>query len=562
MKWTKTIYKCLLCTGIAISNPGGVFSQSLDWAAHFGGGGWDEGVGIATDADGNIYSAANFQDTADFDPGPGIVNLVSQGHYDIALIKQDNAGNVIWVKQIGGSGDDHCTAIAVDGGGNVCITGTFLGTADFDPGPAVFNMTSTASLNTFVCKLDASGNFVWAKKFSEAAVSLIFPYPVISNAIVVDKAGSVYTTGSFDGKTDFDPGTDSFYLSPGSVGISYTTDAFICKLDASGNFVWARQLGGPDTSFDAGHAITLDSLGNIYSTGFFNGKVDFDPGAGTFLLEGPMPVTGLTDVYVSKLDASGNFVWATQIEGASPGKGIAVDKGGNVYACANYTNDSAIIFKLDPSGSLVWAKETGGSWCWSLAVDPADNVYNTGQFFGTKDFDPGAGVFTLTGNSDAYISKLDAGGNFVWAKKIGGTEQVWSQSLAVPGNDQILTIGYFSDTANFDPGSAGFNLVASGSYDMFIQKLKAEQVGMAELALSDTFQIYPNPTAGKFVVAFKKDCDDCTLLLRNVLGQVIDKRSVRKGRRFAMEIRNPPGIYTLEIYQQDGRKGVARIVKK
>jgi len=565
MKRIKTMCRGLMGMAMIVVGHTGAFGQSLDWAKHFG---VAEGVAIATDASGNIYSAANFPDTADFDPGPGIVNLVSGGGYDVAIVKQDGAGNLIWVKQIGGPGDQRCTAIAVDGDGNVCITGNFLGTADFDPGPIVFNLTSSPSLNAFVCKLDASGNFAWAKKFGEAEISLMYPYPVMSNAIAVDKAGNVCITGSFDGKTDFDPGMDTFYLSPGRVGIFYTTDAFICKLDASGNFVWARRLGGPDTSFEAGYAITVDNLGNIYSTGFFNGKVDFDPGPGTFMLNGPMPIgstsiTDLTDVYVSKLDASGNFVWATQIKGARQGNGIAVDKGGNVYACGNYMNDSTVIFKLGPTGSLVWIKETGGSWCWSVAVDPDNNVYNTGQFFGTKDFDPGAGVFNLTGgNADSYISKLDSAGNFIWAKKLGGTRQVWSQSLAVRGNDNVYTIGYFNDTADFDPGPASFNLVATkGSYDVFIQKLKPEPVGIREFVFFDMFKVYPNPTNGKFVVELKSKCSDCVLVLKNVLGQITDRRPVHNGSRLEMEIRNAPGIYTLEVYQHDDRISVKKILK-
>src|ERR1035437_9575750 len=132
------------------------------------------------------------------------------------------------------------------------------------------------------------------------------------------------------------------------------------------NFLWAKSMGG--TGNDIGYSIALDASGNVYTTGYFYGTVDFDPGAGTFNLTS----AGNYALFISKLDASGNFVWAKQIGGTS-------------------------------SGAL-------GQF---ISLDASGNIYTTGCFFGTVDFDPGAGTSNLTSSStnDIFVSKLDASGN-------------------------------------------------------------------------------------------------------------------------------------------------------
>ncbi len=457
---------------------------NFEWAKRIGGTSSEEGRAIAVDDSGNVYTTGYFNGTVDFDPGPGTVNLTAAGTLssDIFISKSDGNGNYVWAKRIGGAvlmdQTSQGRAIAVDDSGNVYTAGSFNGTADFDPGPGTVNFISQ-STDIFICKLDADGNYVWAKQIggtsTEEAVG-----------IAVDTNGNVYTTGRFQGTVDFDPGPGTAQL------ISQGIDIFISKLDANGNYVWAKQIGG--TGLDAAYAIALDNFGNVYTTGSFVGTVDFDPGPGTTNL---VSQGTNADIFISKLDATGNYVWAKRMGGplADQGNSIAVDNAGNVYTTGSFNNtanfdpgsgtanlttaggNDIFISKLDAAGNYVWAKRIGGTGLDqgnSIAVDNAGNVYTTGIFQGTADFDPGPGTanLTATGSNDIFISKLDVAGNYVWAKRMGSTNNDIGYALAVDNTGIVYTTGSFIGTVDFDPVPDGntFNLTATAS-DIFIHKM-------------------------------------------------------------------------------------------
>jgi hypothetical protein len=457
------------------------------WVKQVGGTSDDSGNSIALDVSGNIHIAGTFNGTADFDPGAGIYNLTSLGSEDVFILKLDVLGNFVWAKQTGGSSRDFGWSIALDGFGNVYTGGEFFNTVDFDPGPGVYNIAAW-SWDAFVSKLDASGNFIWAKKWGGSAIDRV-------HSIVIDGSGFVYTTGSFFGTVDFDPGAGSYNLA----GNSY--DAFISKMDAAGNLIWAKNLGG--SSSDAGNSIYLDVSGNIYTTGYFEGTADFDPGAGTFNLIAHATTYTSDDIFISKLDASGNFVWAKGMGGVSGewGNSILTDGSDNVVVTgffrltADFDPDAGVynlttlgdinhngffITKINSSGNFVWAKNAGsGIGCFgnSVAVDVNGNVITTGYFFGKVDFDPGAGISYLITDSinqgDIFICKLNASGNFAWAKQIVSVTDTADEgrSVTTDGAGNIYITGCFRGIADFDPGAGTFNLTSSGSSDIFVCKL-------------------------------------------------------------------------------------------
>ena len=478
----------------------------LGWAKHIGRAGYSPPQirSIVTDASGNVYATGSFYNTVDFDPGEGTANLESTGGPDIFISKLDANGNYLWAKRIGGSANDEGYSITVDPSGNVYITGYFgwnqdfvsgvgyvLG-VDFDPGPGTARLESMyGNSNIFILKLDTNGNYVWARSMGSTDTE---NGSSTSNgsSIALDASGNVYTAGSFQRTVDFDPGEDEAYLTP-TGGFS----AFISKLDANGNYVWAKSIGSGSFQYEV-YSIALDASGNVYTRGSFSGTADFDPGEG----EANLTSAGPPEMFISKLDVNGNYLWAKKIRSSS----IAVDASGNVYTTGNFSGtfdfdpgegtanlESAggsdiFVSKLDANGNYLWARSMGGSGYdsgSSIAVDASGNIYTTGSFnrfdnmFGSAvDFDPGESTAYLTaaGNDDIFISKLDAGGNYVWAKRIGAGGYDRGRSILIDASGHIYTTGSFEGTVDFDPNIGTFAMTAAGESDIFILKLKPREV--------------------------------------------------------------------------------------
>jgi hypothetical protein len=455
-------------------------APSFQWAKPFSGASSETGVVVACDAAGNVYSTGYFTGTVDFDPGPGVFTITSTGNQDIYVSKLDAAGNFIWARQMGGSSLDQANAIAVDKQGNVYTTGRFSAIADFDPGSATFTFSAAGNADVFISKLDALGNFVWAKRFAGDTYG-------DGAAIKVDTLGFVYSAGSFSGKVDFDPGPATFTLTSG-----FLDDAYVSKLDPAGSYVWIRRYTG--NGLEVATSLALDNVHDVYVTGFFNGTVDFDPGAGTYTL-GTSPA--FVDIFVTKLSSVGNFLWAGQMGGANNevATAITVDDQKNIYLTGffegiadfdpnqNITNlvsqgqSDIFVAKLNPTNALLWAGSMGGSASevgTAISVDTAGFVYTAGIFNGTADFDPGAATYTLApvGAEDIFISKLNGSGNFDWAVQIGGAGSDLCTGIAVDRPGNIYTTGSFISTADFDPAlQTTHNLTAIFDTDAFVHKL-------------------------------------------------------------------------------------------
>jgi hypothetical protein len=465
-------------------------TTTFKWAKKTNAGlGEETGKSVALDQLGNVYTLGHFNSTTDFDPGVGVFNMTSSGSNDIYILKLDADGVFIWAKKIGGAQNENATAIAVSSIGDIYIAGGFGGTVDFDPGVSTFNITEFGGDDIFVLKLDNSGNFIWAKQLGGIDGDFL-------SAMTIDNNGNVYTTGGISNTADFDPSAMVYNITPLSSG-----DGFISKLDITGSFVWAKQIRG-NTSLDYafGYAITVDQTGNVYSSGSFGGTCDFDPSVSNTLVT----ATG-SDVYISKLDNNGNFVWAKQFQAATLFDYAycyaMTNDGGSIYLTGYFggsvdfdpsvatqtmssTNlsDDIYICKIDALGNKIWAKQIGGDdadYGYSIAVDANKNVYTTGNFTLDVDFDPGVGIANFSSNGgspDIYISKLDINGDFAWAKKIGGTNFDLGTSITVDAGYNVYTTGSFKNIADFDPDAPVFNLSSSGSSDAFTHKMNQNNI--------------------------------------------------------------------------------------
>lgn len=541
-----------------------VKAQDFVWARQAGGISNDVGYGVAVDNSGNVHIVGYFQGTVDFDPGPATFNLTSLGLYDIFIKKLDASGNLIWAKQLGGTGYDLGLSIAIDNLGNVYTTGYFSNTVDFDPGAGTFNLTSTGGIDVFISKLDSSGNFIWAKHIEGTENKMGY-------SLAIDISGNVYTAGYFQGTVIVDPSIGNVNLT--SAG---GADIFICKFNSSGNFEWVKQIGG--TGNDFGFSLALDVSGNIYTAGVFEGTVDFDPSVGTNNLTS----SGGRDAFISKLDVSGNFIWAKNFGGMNDdqARSIAIDASGNVYTTGHFEgtadfdpsvgtysltsegDQDIFIHKLDVSGNFVWAKRMGGAnndSGRSLAIDGSGNIYTTGYFRGTTDFDPGSGVFNLTsaGGADIFIHKLDPSGNFVWAKQIGSPNDEEALFIKIDSSGNIYTTGYFQGTVDFNPGAGTFNLNAIGGWDIFVHKMSQNTVSINENNTTN-INVYPNPARDYLQIDTE---NNLVVEIHSLEGKLIYCKQINSNTRFDISNYNK-GVYLVKLYNDNGVMSHHKIIKQ
>ncbi len=433
---------------------------------------------MVADRFGNTYMTGTFTQSVDFDPGP-VELLLSSGSTDLFIIKLNATGNLVWVKQIESSGIVP-KSICIDNESNICITGQFKMPTDFDPGPAVQSLsTSLGNYNTFILKLSSAGNFNWVKKLENMA-----SYDNDGVAIDSDMFGNISVAGNFKGKVDFNPGQGEFFFTGSDEG-----DLYVLKLDINGNFIWAREIKRATPT-----AISIDEEGSICMTGLFISETDFDPGPAALNLA---PIV-LSDIFILKLNASGNFLWAGSAGGLSSDRGLSVtaddnkdiyvtgvfygagdfDPGPSVYNLSSPVPNivATFILKISKHGEFIWARSIGGgieTYGKGITTDNQHNCYITGLFWGIADFDPGPPVFNLIAESsyNTYILKLNANGNFIWAKNLyGGLNQ--GLSIAADSARNIYTTGRYFQIVDFNPGPDMYNLTSGENPNGYMLKLK------------------------------------------------------------------------------------------
>ena len=538
------------------------------WARSIGGIGDDEAIAITLDDSANVYITGYFQDTVDFDPDAGIFKLASAGQSDIFIEKLNKSGNFIWAKRLGGTGDDNGNSITTDHYGNTYTTGYFSNSPDFDPGTPVFSVASNGGKDIFIEKLDSAGSFIWVKTMGANGDD-------IGNSITIDANKNIISTGSFSLTPDFDPGPATHYLQ------NYAgTDIYVQKLDSLGNYLWAYKMGGA-IGDDAGNAIATDTAGNILLTGYYFGRAEFSPDTinHTIFIQGLD--LGVCDalyaplcspnMFVEKMSPSGAYIWAWQRGGydLDAGLSIASDANGNVYT-TGYENDSAyynsststtyrsglsyvdyFVSIYNASGSGTWQKViggTGGDIGYGITVDNASNVYITGYFSGTPDFNTSIATlyYTSAGNHDIFIQKL-------------GYCNHPSYSLIDTACSAFTINGLTytsSGTYQQDLGST------SGCDSILIINLTVNNcAGISSFYLSNQITISPNPTSSHTTITFSSEQTNTTIKVVNVLGEEITQSTIN-GKQYTLDMSGyAKGIYFVKII--DANKNVVnrKIIK-
>ncbi|RYZ38185.1 MAG: hypothetical protein EOP49_31145 [Sphingobacteriales bacterium] len=282
-----------------------------------------------------------------------------------------------WAFKAGGSSDDYGRQVAVDERGNVYLAATLASSnVDVDPGPGTKILSSNGGKDIMVAKYDRLGALKWAFNIGS------WDLDDVEN-LTLDHSGNLVITGYFRQTVDFDPSPATANLtSNGQDGgdNGFGGDIFVAKYDTSGNFKWAFNVGGISLGDDA-TGVAVDPNDNVIITGFFNGNIDFDPGAASTFLNS---------------DVRGKY----------------------------------FVAKYSPLGSFLWAHNAGqpsvDNAGYGVGTDAAGNVYTSGYFQGTNiNFDPAGGttgILTSSGSFEGFVAKYTPSGTLLWARRLGSTQ--------------------------------------------------------------------------------------------------------------------------------------------
>ncbi len=418
----------------------------------------DRGQAVAVGASGNVAVTGHFQGITDF--GGGLVTSFTHASLgpsrDVFVASYSPTGGYIWAKSIGGVGNEEGKGVAVDGSGNVLVTG-FQGSYQVDYGAG---LQSTSGANDiFVAKYSSTGGYIWSKTVGGTGYDS-------GMGIAADASGNVIVTGGMD------PGAVNF--GGGALASAGQQDMFLVKYSAAGAHVWSRRFGG--TLSDSGIAVATDPSGNVIVTGTFEGSANFGGGN--------LSSAGTKDIFVAKYSSAGAHLWSKRFGSSSAeySTGIAVDGAGDIIVSGKFPTsisfggssltsaggDDAFLAKLSgAAGAHVWSKRFGGvsgDSAAGVSVDASNNVAVAGHFGGTVDF--GAGALTAS-SIDVFVAKYSPSGAAIWTRKYGLAGYQFGSGVAMARTGQVSATGFFASTVDFGTGI----LTSAGVNDAFLTNL-------------------------------------------------------------------------------------------
>lgn len=371
-----------------------------------------------------------------------------------SLIYQINAQNISWIKSAGDLSRDVGRGVAVDNMGNVVAAGYFSGKITFDK---IYE--GRGRQDVFLAKYTENGELLWVKTAGGEGDD-------ISVGVAVDKSNNIYIAGIFDSVALFD---NILLTSNGK------KDAFIAKYNPNGDILWVRKAGGLDE--DKAFAIAVDDLGGVYFSGAFKAFAAF----GNKVIVSK----GNDDIFITKFDTEGNFVWANRAGGNQEDMalGIAVDAENGCYITGSFMNTAdfgtrtlftpsvsseIFIAKIDSTGAWEWAEQAGslrGDQAFSIAVDKDKNSYITGFYTDEAFFNQLS--LKVLGFNDIFIAKYNSKGLPIWVRSAGSIALDIGTGIAVTDDGDLIVSGSFDSIAMFN------NQVFIGSgfeQDFFVSK--------------------------------------------------------------------------------------------
>ena len=320
----------------------------------------------------------------------------------------------------------------------------------------------------------------------------------------MDGSGNIYVTGIFQGTSDLDPGAAQFNVT----GQGFT-DAYIMKLSAAGDFIWAKTLGGNNQ--EGFGDIKVDSNGNIYVAAYSNSIT---------LNIATQPATAFT---------------------------------------TNGSYDS-LLLKLDSSGNPLWVRQLGGTgsdFAVRLIIDNAGKIVVTGQFTEVMNFGPlGSTTITSAGGSDIFIARFSTDGEFEIGYSFpgGGVESIYDFFSDAAGDYYML--GRYNQLFDLDPSAATATITSNGFEDYFVAKYHPQSLGINNFKNAENFVLYPNPSDGNFTIE-GNGIEKADITILNNLGMIV--RQYKAGDDVTNRL--SAGVYFVEV-TANGKLEIKKLIVK
>jgi hypothetical protein len=496
------------------------YSQSLDRVKSYASTGTVIGYDIATSSNGNVLIAGEFNGTVDFDPGIGVssvnggfstgwstylscfdstgnflwvktwnfnltftdkayIDLVLKNNDEIVLagyfnsiadfnpdaanfqlnanngkcflLSLSSSGNFIDAKNLGSGGDVRAQDLTIGENNSILLTGYFLDfTTDFDPSASSSNLGCAGLVDAFILKLDSAFNFSWVKSIG----STNSEYPT---RIGTDKFNNVIVAGYFTSPSvNLDPNGSV----TGNVSNSGSRDGFICKLDFAGNYLWSGKIGGTDDDRITG--LSIDTIGDIWIGGYFEGTCDLDPG------------TGIQN-----------------------------------YTAINSTNSDIFFSKISAAGTSQFVKQIGNDGTDELRairIDHKNRFWLLGVSTDTIDFDPGSGIFDYGRILGSFLNTYDSNGDLLFVRDAYTSAFNFTFDAHNNVYTNIITSGFSNFNFYTTAGITTTNYTATtGNYNCLLKYSECTSQSLASLTLNpatltacdgDTVLITATPTNG------------------------------------------------------------------
>lgn len=439
------------------------------------------GVGSSTpaavkvDKQNNVYVTGIFRGTVDFDPSAGVKNLSAIGggenDYDTYLAKYTPAGALIWVVSFGGYGLDQVNGMSIDDNGNPTVIGQF--NSDMVQGITLHN---NGGNDGFIVHFDTNGNFKWGKSVGGSSTDY-------GDKVESDHQGNIIAVLQYSSSVSV--GAKTYTSSSGSF------NGLIIKYDINGGVLWSINLS--DTGDSEVRYVAADASNNIFVSGAFGNNVNFNPLGASHTVNGNGGST-----FLAKYTPNGALTWVQQVGGQVVGNNsnLFVNSNDEVYldgpfgATLQFNGNTSLtpigsrdifISKYAADGTFQMAKDIGGvgalMYNYGMGESSDNNIYISGFFSGSVDFDPSpTSVATVHdhGQQDLFLAKYDGDLNYKWAISAGSGDcnQTLGRNVAVDHNNDVLLVGTFCSTVNFDASNcSSLTLKAQSDFrDGFVAK--------------------------------------------------------------------------------------------